>query len=134
MVKYESRLLIPITGNDMPNFYTKSGLLIANGYKRIVIGKRGPYIEFTENQINKDSIFIPSHELWRLTSDMAFYIEYRTPDIQYVKIYYQKKTVNYADYLFEHYYVSPFYLRTDDLEMLIKPLKIDSGFSSETFF
>lgn len=134
MTEYEKRLLIPITCNDTEKFYTKGGLLVADGYKRIVIGKRGPYIEFTESQINRHAIFVPSQELWRLTSDIAFYIEYRTCDTQYVKIYYQKKVVNYADYLPDHYYVSPFDLRTDDLEMLITPLKADSGFSSEKFF
>lgn len=134
MLEYENRLLIPINGNDTERFFTKVGLLVANGYKRIVIGKRGPYIEFTEPQINRHAMLIPPQELWRVSSDIAFYIEYRTCDMQYVKIYYQKKTVNYADYLIDHYYISPFDLKTNDLEMLIKPLKTDSGFSSEKFF
>lgn len=134
MIEYEKRLFIPIVGDDTTKFYTKRGLLVADGYKRIVIGKRGPYIEFTELQINRHSMIIPPQELWRLTSDTAFYIEYRTVDIQYVKIYYQKKIVNYADYLVDHYYISPFDLKTNELEMLIKPLKTDGGFSSKMFF
>ena len=134
MVEYEKRLLIPIIGNDTTKFYTKCGLLVANGYNRIVIGKRGPYIEFTESQINRHSMLIPPHELWRVASDVTFYIEYRTIDIKYVKIYFQKKTVNYADYLIEHYYISPFDLITDDLQIIIKPLKTDTEFTSEKFF
>ena len=134
MQDYENRLKISIVGDDITEFYTKDKLLVATGYKRIVIGKRGPYIEFYENNINKKAFFLPSQELWRLTSDLSFYIEYRTTDASYVKIYFQKKLVNYADYLLDHYYISPFDLQIDNEGIIIKPLETDSTFASEKFF
>ena len=134
MQDYEKRLLIPIVGNDITKFYTKSDSLVATGYKRIVIGKRGPYIEFDESQINIKVMHIPTNQMWRIREVTAFYIERRTTDKSYVKIYFQKKPVTYADYLIGHYYISPFDLKTDNEEIIIKPLKTDSGFSSEKFF
>ncbi len=38
-------------------FYTKSGLLISIGYDRLVIGQRGPYVEFSS--LIKENIHIP---------------------------------------------------------------------------
>ena len=134
MQDYKSRIKIPIEGNADTNFYTKCNTLIAHGYNRIVIGNRGPYIEFTEAQIDRESIYIPSQDLWRVTGETAFYIEYRTADTCYIRVYYQKKMVNYADYLLEHYYVSPFDLKTDLSDEIILPLSKVSSEFSEKFF
>jgi hypothetical protein len=89
-------------------FQTKSGLSIAKGYRRIVIGRRGPYVEFDHDNINFDKFFIPCSEMWREHSDVAFYNEWRSVDSGYVKLYHQKKLVNYADYLIDKYYISPY--------------------------
>jgi hypothetical protein len=120
---YEERLKIPILGNQNTKFYTKSGLPIANGYIRIVIGKRGPYIEFDENQLISENIIIPTKEQYRLYSDKVYYVEWRTIDECNVKIYFQLKKVDYADYVEGLYYISPFDLKTDKLENLIDKLK-----------
>ena len=42
----EDRLRMPLEGNDLTRFETKTGLHPATGSTRIVIGERGPYIEF----------------------------------------------------------------------------------------
>lgn len=119
MRKYQERLLIPITGDKEMLFYTKSNLLVARGYDCIVIGDRGPYIEFNDTQIITDSFFIPKEQEFRLKSDLVYYIEFRSIDDCYVKVYYQLKTVDYADYKIGKMYISPFDLKSDKLEKLV---------------
>jgi len=105
---YKKRLLISTEGNTETEFYTVNNLFVAKGYERIVIGERGPYIEFNESQINQDNILIPEDQKWRLNNNSIYYVEFRTDDISNVKIYYQIKTVDYADYLIDKFYISPF--------------------------
>ena len=132
---YRDRLKITIDSGDAKmRFSTKSGKAVAIGYERIVIGKRGPYIEFTNAQIIKSAISVPTDEYWRVSDSNAFYIEYRTRDIYNVKIYYQKKVVDYADYKIYFYYISPFDLKTDDLDVIINPLNKSTIFDSGKFF
>lgn len=121
---YRERLKIAAdVGDKSMQFLTKCDMLIANGYERVVIGARGPYIEFTEHQIVRENILVPTNEIWRISSDVSFYIEYRTNDVCNVKIYFQKKLVNYADYKIDYYYISPFDLKTHNLDYIILPLK-----------
>lgn len=103
------------TGNEFKEFYTRYGLKIAVGYNRIVYGGRGPYIEFDERHLRFKNLFIPQDSIWRIHSNKAFYVEYRSVCPSYVKVYFQKKPVRYADYKIGLYYISPF-----DLENIIK--------------
>jgi len=105
------RFTIPLKGSPDINFYTEDGMIVAQGYERIVIGERGPYIEFKNYQIIHVNIFIPEDQEYRLNSDKVYYVEYRTK-IGNVKIYHQKKLVKYADYKIDFYYISPSDLRT----------------------
>jgi len=92
---------------------TNAGTIIGNGYERIVHGGRGDYIEMTDDQIVKSNIFIPQHALWRQKPKydaLVYYYEYRTVDVSFIKIYYQKKLVDYADYKIGYWYVSPSHL------------------------
>jgi len=98
-------------------FTTFSGLEIANGYNRIVIGQRGPYIEF--NNIIIENTYIPNNEKWRIYSPISYYIEYRTKDDCNIKIYHQKKLVKYADYLINQWYISPKDLTSNIYKRLI---------------
>ena len=120
MTNYKDRLKIPIDGDDI-KLYTKTNLLIAKGYNRIVLGGRGPYIEFDDSQVKMKNCFIPKEEAWRQLSDTAYYIEYRT-DRDYVKVYKQLRIVNYADYIVGLYYISPFDLYIKD-GIIIKSLR-----------
>lgn len=123
MANYRSRLAIdPDVGNPSLPFYTMSGLLVATGYTRVVVGQRGPYIEFSDDQIVKANLHIPEKEQYRLTADYVYYHEYRTNQ-DYVMFYFQRKPVLYADYREGFWYASPFELKTDHTEHLVKPTK-----------
>ena len=111
---YRERLKISCDGNLSTEFFTKSGIKIAQGYNRIVIGGRGPYIEFEQSQIDFSKFKIPEKEFYRITNNNVFYLEYRTEDNDYVKLYLQKKLVDYADYKIDFCYISPFDIFTEN--------------------
>ena len=103
---YQKRLKISLKGDKHTIFHTKGGYVVSvGGYNRVVIGKRGPYIEF--DKIDSIVRHIPKDQEWRLYSKVVYYIEYRTNEDN-VKIYYQLKPVDYADYKVHKYYISPF--------------------------
>lgn len=89
------------------DIFTNSGLKVATGFERIVHGGRGDYMEFKKDQIVHSSLFIPSECVYRIGDEKTYYNEYRTIDECYVKVYEQKKTVEYADYKIGLWYVSP---------------------------
>lgn len=98
-------------GNDDVTLWTKnSGIRVAIGYKRIVIGGRGPYVEFNEDQIEFKSFYIPKDQLYRLTDKRVYYVEMRSIDENFIKLYYQLQTVAYADYKIGFLYISPYEL------------------------
>lgn len=104
-------------GHSNISLYTKGSLLkVSDGYKRIVIGGRGPYVEFTDDQIIFKSFHIPRNQLYRLTDKRVYYVEMRSVDENNVKLYYQLQTVAYADYKIGMLYISPFdlYLSTGE--------------------
>lgn len=70
---YRERLILPENPTkDEIVFYTKNGLEVAKGYERIVIGDRGPYIEFFEGMIIKNNIYIPDDQKWRIKNLFVF--------------------------------------------------------------
>jgi len=105
---FAKRLRIPLDGRDKLALFSKSGTLLSKGYTRVVIGERGPYVEFNESQILISNFEIPEEEKYRLTNGVSFYVEYRSKDKDYVKLYFQKRKVAYADYRIGLYYISPF--------------------------
>lgn len=107
--EYIKRLSIPIIGDDQTIFTDEFGNIIAKGYTRIVIGDRGPYIEFKPIQLYGEKIYLPKNQEWRVNSTKAYYVEYRTLNSN-IKIYYQLKLVKYADYKLKMCYISPFEL------------------------
>jgi len=112
MKKYSEMLTIPIDGANIPLFVNYPNL-IASGYQRVVIGQRGPYVEFTKNQIIDTELYIPKSQLYRLSDPKVYYIEFRTVE-KNIKVYYQMRSVAYADYLLNHFYISPFDLYKED--------------------
>jgi len=90
----------------MPVFKTRSGLPICTGFTRLVIGGRGAYLEFEKCHFHSENLYMPDNQKWRIKHSKCYYLEYRTKT-DYVKIYYQKKTVNYADYKVKKFYISP---------------------------
>lgn len=131
-MKRKSLLQIPESGSDL-KLYTSSDTLISNGYERVVIGGRGPYIEFTEKQIELNSFIIPKNQLYRLTDLRIYYIEFRSNDDANIKLYYQLKTVAYADYKIGYFYIDPHELYTDSNKKCIKTIDYVNE-TSQLFF
>ena len=90
--------------------YLKDGMLLSNGFVRIVHGDRGDYVEIHSDQMCIDVLHIPDDELWRVNSVMAYYVEYRTTGSGGFKVYLQKRPVEYAGYIVDMYYISPMFL------------------------
>lgn len=88
------------------NIYLRDGTLFANGYNRIVHGGRGDYVEFEKEHILLPLVYkfdnYPTDDL-----DVYYWWFYPKghPD---TKVYYQRKTVKYADYKGGKFYVSPY--------------------------
>jgi len=97
--------ILNLNGDKVTEFYTRTGTLLFKGYTRVVVGDRGPYIEFKDFRFSV--IGIPVGEYSRLWRDV-YYVEYRSRDKSKVKVYKQKKKVNYADYKIGLFYVSLF--------------------------
>jgi hypothetical protein len=116
------RIPIPLNGSDSLEFYTFSDLLVARGFTRVVIGERGPYIEFSDSNIIVGSVYVPQELTKRLGNDLYYYDEYRTIDTSMVMLYKQKKTVDYADYKVGMWYISPRFLKTKEHPCLLLPI------------
>lgn len=104
-------------------FKSKSGLLLATNYERLVIGGRGKYIEFSREQIIWNNFHIPENQKYRFDNswkNRVYYYEYRSNDKDNVKLYDQLKIVSYADYKIGKLYISPNDLIFDGELILIK--------------
>ena len=102
------------------DLYTKSGILFAKEFVRVVHGGRGDYVEFIKDQIlpqlcNKFSKLSDEELLLQ-----GHYYEYLIPcNDSNTKVYRQLRTVKYADYKIGMYYVSPdLFLNFKDPEKL----------------
>lgn len=108
MKNVRNNLLINVDhGNDELEFYSTCGTLLAVGYIRVVIGKRGPYVELDKKHIRWENFIVPKEEEYRLPNRVVFYDEYRSTDSAFVKLYLQKRLVTYADYKIGLCYISP---------------------------
>lgn len=105
---------------DSVGLYTQTGVKMCDSYSRVVIGERGPYVEFYDTQIILKNIHIPREQLYRLSDLRVYYVEFRSNDISNVKVYYQLKTVAYADYRLGMFYISPFDLFLQDKTPIVK--------------
>jgi len=121
MKSFRNRLLIGVDqGNDDLEFFNTNGNILAKGYTRVVIGKRGPYIEFLEKHIIWKQFFIPPDQEYRQYNHVVFYLEYRSLDSSNVKLYFQRRRVAYADYKIGMCYISPSdLLRMDEQPIII---------------
>jgi hypothetical protein len=119
MKKFADRLLINVEHGADLKFYSQGGLYLAFGYLRVVIGQRGPYVEFSPNQIVWENFLIPENQKYRLNNAVVYYDEYRSKDPLFVKLYRQKRPVAYADYKVGLCYISPFDLLRDEMQPVI---------------
>lgn len=102
---------INIFGNNYQMLCSKTGKAFASGYKRVVIGDYGAFIEFSGDQLIRGVISVKKGQEYRITdpkySNNVKYHWYTIEDGSDIKIYYQQKTVVYADYNENMFYVSP---------------------------
>ena len=97
-----------INGENRSIFTTK-GTKICNSYERIVIGDYGAFLEFSDEPKNTKFIIQPGQE-YRVNDPQynrnVKYIWLTVDDNSGIKIYKQKGTVSYADYIPGKFYVS----------------------------
>ena len=98
-----------VTGYSVP-LETVSGTVIANGYNRIVIGDYGSFIEISPSQILMDKLHVREGQTYRIEdpryAEHVKYLWYTANDWSDVKVYLQKRTVEYSDYKPGMIYVS----------------------------
>lgn len=103
------------SGEDVA-LYTLEGSTICDSYDRIVIGDYGAFIEFSKPHDCSQFIVAPGEE-YRVNNEKysknVKYILLTINDRSLIKIYYQKKSVAYADYLPGKYYVSIHDVKSD---------------------
>lgn len=121
--RFRERLRLPLQGDESTRFFTRAGTHVATGYLRVVIGDRGPYVEFEERHLLLSAFQVPEAEAYRLwhrgrAYPEVFYVEHRTRDASRVMLYEQLKEVAYADYRVGLYYISPTDLTTESKEAL----------------
>ena len=103
--------------------YFLDGVQFSKGYERVVHGGRGMYVELT-----KDQFVIPVVSLFdklpeKVDESLPFYYYWLAPKGRREKIYWQIKTVSYADYKVGFYYISPSLLMPfTEVDPRVKPL------------
>ena len=106
-----------VDGNKNCNIYSKSGTLIATGYNRVVIGDYGAFVEFDKAQAVSQNIKVKAGQEYRYNDEQysknVKYLWLTAKDNSDCKIYFQKKTVDYADYKAEMFYISPYEVKTE---------------------
>jgi hypothetical protein len=82
--------------------YFLDGIKLSTSYERIVHGKRGDYVE-----LKKEQILVPLKSHFINDALGEFYYQWLELIGRTEKIYWQMKTVKYADYKIGYYYISP---------------------------
>ena len=111
----------------LQNLYLKDNprVLFAKEFTRIVHGGRGDYVEFTRSQIIPKLFYkfppetiednlegtsrnIVEFDINTFEKYTGFYYHWLYPEYSInTKVYFQLKTVKYADYKLYHFYVAP---------------------------
>lgn len=87
--------------------HSLSGVKIATGFNRIVIGDYGAFLEIPDDAMVKENVRIKPGTERRTTFEYAKYLWYEPRDGSQCKLYFQQRTVEYADYRVGMWYVSP---------------------------
>ena len=99
------------------SLYSNNGLILSNGYDRIVIGDYGAFIEISALDIVLDHITVQQGQEFRISDpqfkDRVKYHWLTAKDNSHCKIYFQQRTVDYADYKPGFYYISPYEVKTE---------------------
>ena len=95
--------------NGGEKLYTLKDSLLCNSYDRIVVGDYGAFIEFSEKPEMTVFSIAPGQEYRIYDNQYSKTVKYEwftIDDGSKIKIYKQKRRVNYADYKPKKYYVS----------------------------
>jgi len=101
-----------VLDGETVDLVTTEGTVIARGYERIVIGDYGAFVEFAPQYAVRENMKVKESEIYRIKDEKysknVKYIWLTAKDKSDCKIYFQKKTVDYADYRIGMLYVSPY--------------------------
>ena len=101
-----------LNGDPHAALKTLDGTLLSVGYERIVIGDYGAFVEISPASIRKEALCCKQGQEYRYASERfaerVKYLWMTVKDRSDCKIYLQKKTVTYADYVPGMYYISPY--------------------------
>jgi hypothetical protein len=103
----KNELNISINGGNLNFYCNHCGLLLATGYTRVVIGDRGPYIEFDSKHMVKENMVLTNNY-------HVYFDEYQSKCDDKIFIYFQHKTVSYADYKIGKFYIGPDLVSVDN--------------------
>lgn len=96
---------------DNVQLKSKHGTPLMKGYDRVVIGDYGAFIETSLDKMYRQYIRVKPGEEYRMNDPQyknCKYVWLTATDDSGVKIYFQKHSVDYADYVPGKIYVSPF--------------------------
>lgn len=98
-----------LDGDFNCELYDLKGNKISNGYNRIVIGDYGAFIEIDVNHMLINNLKVAPGQEYRFTERYknVKYHWYCLKNNEDIKIYYQRHTVNYADYKVDMFYIAP---------------------------
>lgn len=112
--KYKDALPIwcSLNGDQEMELLTLAGSSLCKGYKRIVIGDYGAFVEISSSQMNESLLRCKKGQEYRYLDERyaanVKYLWLTAKDSSDCKIYLQKKPVSYADYRPGMYYISPY--------------------------
>lgn len=99
-----------VSGDPHVVLCTLDNTILCNGYNRIVIGDYGAFVEISPGQIREEVLRCKPGQEYRYQDERftrnVKYVWLTAKDRSYCKIYLQKKTVDYADYVPGMYYIS----------------------------
>jgi hypothetical protein len=98
---------LPQLDKDKP-LYTSTGVQIATGFRRTVIGDYGAYIEIYPNQMIFENLTTKKGQEFRKKPSFRGKYIWLTDINDEVKVYSQTGKVSYADYIVGMFYISPY--------------------------
>jgi len=112
-----ARMRLPRSGRPL---HLMDGTPLARTYTRVVYGHYGPYVEIPRDAMVA-ALKVPKSQRWRLSKKVQertfMPLKYTWHEIELrhgtkAKVYFQLRTVKYADYKVGFYYIHPMYIRS----------------------
>ena len=107
-----------LDGDPEQPLLTHEGMPIATGYRRIVVGDYGAFVEMAPHQMILSNIMTAPGQEFRVNDESyrnrVKYFWFTSLDSSKIKLYFQRRTVKYADYLPDYWYVSVYEVMPGD--------------------